>query len=126
MLDILARSIGYATRVDFPVDTPTASRPRNSSLLVTVARLADRAIAAYRHHHRRSIAIREFRAMNTHLLRDIGLRREDIPAVVDAMLDHEARTADGAPFENVAWRTIEAGTPISSPSGNDNRPDLAA
>ena len=62
----------------------------------------------------------------THLLRDIGLRREDIPAVVDAMLDRENQTTDGTPLENVAWRTVDADAAVAAPSDNDNRPDLAA
>jgi uncharacterized protein YjiS (DUF1127 family) len=51
---------------------------------------------AYRRARVQATATRQLRAMDDHLLRDIGLRREDIPAAVAGLMSRPAST-DPAP-----------------------------
>ena len=60
--------------------------------------------------HRRRKARRELRALNDHLLRDIGLERHQIAAYVDQVVTLEG----GTPFEpnrNIAPVAAEQATP---------------
>ncbi len=127
MFDILARSFGHATRIEIPVNaTIPASTPKSSGS-APLYRLAASAVAAYRRQRRRSAAIAELRKLSDHMLKDIGLLRDDIPTVVDAMLARADQRSNGDPALNdVEWRNGAQAWKSPNASGNDNRPDLAA
>ena len=127
MFDILSRSFGHATRIEIPVNaTIPASTPKSSGS-APLYRLAASAVAAYRRQRRRSAAIAELRKLSDHMLKDIGLLRDDIPTVVDAMLARADQRSNGDPALNdVEWRNGAQAWKSPNASGNDNRPDLAA
>ncbi len=67
--------------------------------------------------HRRRVGYRELMALDDRLLRDIGLRRDQIPAAVEESLWNQPGPAE-------AYVATVAGRP--SDAANDDRPDLAA
>ncbi len=70
--------------------------------------------------HRRRVGYRELMALDDRLLRDIGLRRDQIPAAVDGLWRHESNPV----AKRQAYVATVAGRP--SDAANDDRPDLAA
>ena len=75
---------------------------------------------ALRRWHRRRVTYRALMALNDHLLQDIGLRRDQIPAAVDGSWRHESNLV----VKPQAYVATVAGRP--SDAANDDRPDLAA
>lgn len=70
--------------------------------------------------HLRRVTYRELMALNDHLLHDIGLHRDQIPAAVEGLLRNEANRV----AEPQAYVATVAGR--RSDAANDDRPNLAA
>ncbi len=70
--------------------------------------------------HRRRVTYRELLALNDHLLHDIGLHRDQIPAAVEESLRNEP----GPAAKPQAYVATVAGR--QSDAANDDRSDLAA
>ena len=70
--------------------------------------------------HRRRVTYRELMALDDRLLRDIGLRRDQIPAAVEGLWRNESNPV----AKRQAYVATVAGRP--SDAANDDRPDLAA
>lgn len=85
--------------------------------------LAVGAIESYRHWRTRRTAVRELRALDDRLLRDIGINRGDIENAVDGLLSRPSPADSGSGCR-------ERQTAISSgphaKAANDNRSGLAA
>jgi len=81
----------------------------------------------HRHNAQRA-AIAELSRMNKHMLADIGIRREQIPMVVEGMLERRASSAKTPPqtVEEVAASTV-TGVDCGCGAANDEHcPPLAA
>ncbi len=81
-----------------------------------------------RQHNARRAAIAELSYMNSHMLADIGIRREQIPMIVEGMLNHRAttpemppQTADAAAISNAASVACGCGA-----ANDEHCPPLAA
>ncbi len=70
--------------------------------------------------HRRRVTYRELMALDDRLLRDIGLRRDQIPAAVDGLWRHESNPV----AKPQAYVATVAGRPLDA--ANDDKADLAA
>ncbi len=70
--------------------------------------------------HLRRVGYRALMALDDRLLRDIGLRRDQIPAAVAGLLRNESNPV----AKPQAYVATVAGRP--SDAANDDRPDLAA
>ena len=75
---------------------------------------------ALQHWHRRRVTYRELMALDDHLLHDIGLHRDQIPAAVEGLWRNESNPV-AKPQAYVATVTGR-----QSDAANDDRPDLAA
>ncbi len=75
---------------------------------------------ALRRWHRRRVAYRALMALDDRLLRDIGLRRDQIPAAVEGLW----RTESNPVAKRQAYVATVAGRP--SDAANDDKADLAA
>lgn len=62
------------------------------SLYRAASRTVKKLAAAYRQASLQAAAARELGAMNDHLLQDIGIRREDIPAAVEGLMNGQTVT----------------------------------
>lgn len=80
------------------VDAKTVRTPRPSGAAARLRSLAARALAAARESSRRRAARRELYGLSDWQLRDIGIARADIDALIDGMGAEERRRAEVVPL----------------------------
>ncbi len=96
---------------------PQAVRQALRGLIRGIVGAVRQGAEALQRWHRRRVTYRELMALDDRLLRDIGLRRDQIPAAVEESLWNQPGPAE-AYVATVAGRQSDA--------ANDDRPDLAA
>jgi uncharacterized protein YjiS (DUF1127 family) len=74
---------------------------------------------AFKHQHLRRATIRQLAELSDHQLKDIGLLRAEIPAVVDKSLQNESQSATEPKSKVVTL-------PATKDPANDERSELAA
>ena len=99
---------------------PQAVRQALRGLIRGIVGAVRQGAEALQRWHRRRVTYRELMALNDRLLRDIGLRRDQIPAAVEGLLRNESNPV----AKPQAYVATVAGRP--SDAANDDRPDLAA
>ncbi len=116
----------------FPLTAQRASAitgPINEDLsvvvdrLVAVANFAGAIAGAITKWHKRNKAIRELSALSDHLLKDIGISRSEIRAVVDAMLTAPEPRRAARPRLVAAHSSVPSAHPAPA---NDKQAELAA
>ncbi len=99
---------------------PQAVRQALRGLIRGIVGAVRQGAEALQRWHRRRVTYRELMALNDRLLRDIGLRRDQIPAAVEGLWRNESNPV----AKPQAYVATVAGRP--SDAANDDRPDLAA
>ncbi len=88
------------------------------------ASVFSRAIAAVKAYAERQRGAKELHALNDHLLADIGITREDIPAVLNSIY---VRQPESAPIERpLGLRPAHATGGTAGTAANDNELQIAA
>jgi uncharacterized protein YjiS (DUF1127 family) len=111
----------------YPLTTPQ-STVFGSDVSTLVYKLVDTVIGAvtaldrrFTHWNKRRKAIAELSGLSDHILRDIGISRGAISAVVDGLLDAPAAVRVSQP-----WLVAESRSASHAPVANDNVAGLAA